>query len=405
MLIMMQIDKMRRMFLDTGWFLENIYLENYLELVYNNANTEYIVGKTHQHHILPKCYFTMIGIDVDDSDDNIVTLSIKEHCIAHMYLFKCAIGKLKSRLSYVYTFFTSHFNVGNLFENDDSFFEEMEAYRGTIRAIPVQCLETGDVYASSAEVGRAYGAKYAENVATSAKAVDKGISRKAWGLHWIRLYDGVPYSKEDRDRILSSLISIRYTKVYRHSEETKQKMRDSWNDPNRRMSRDELASIMSVRMRGNKYWVGKKLTDIAKCKIGIKNGDRVQNLETGDVFYSAPNAALWCGNGCCGANILSSCDALKSGVSRCAYGYHWIQLSDSVSPLSYEERVNIVCNLKYSKNAHHEVVCVETGEVFSTVAEASAKYHCNVSTHLRGKSKTAGGYHWRFLEPQEKVKK
>lgn len=396
---------MRRMFLDTGWFLENRYLDNYLELVYNNANTEHIVGKTHQHHILPKCYFTMIGVEVDDSDDNIVTLSIKEHCIAHMYLFKCAIGKLKSRLSYAYSLFTSHFNVGTLFENDDSFFEEMESYRGTIRAIPVQCLETGDVYESSAEADREYGHASTNNVATSTKATDKGISRKAWGYHWIRLYDGAPYSKEDRSRILSSLISIRYTRVYRHSEESKQKMREAWNDPNKHVNKYELAKIASIRMRGNKYFFGKKLTTSAKRKIGLKNGVSVQNLETGDVFYSAPQAAQWCGDECVGANILISCTNSKNGVSRCAYGYHWIQLNDVDSPLSYEERVNIVCNLKYSKNAHHEVMCVETGEIFSTVAEASSKYHCNVSVHLRGKNKTAGGYHWRFLEPYEKVKK
>ena len=52
---MVQIDKMRRMLLDTGWFLENDYLERYLELVYNNANTEYTIGKTHKPHTLPKC--------------------------------------------------------------------------------------------------------------------------------------------------------------------------------------------------------------------------------------------------------------------------------------------------------------------------------------------------------------
>ena len=45
------------------------------------------------------------------------------------------------------------------------------------------------------------------------------------------------------------------------------------------------------------------------------------------------------------------------------------------------------------------VVCVETGRVYGSVIEAAKDTgvnHAGVSNTLRGKSKTSGGYHWRW---------
>lgn len=44
-----------------------------------------------------------------------------------------------------------------------------------------------------------------------------------------------------------------------------------------------------------------------------------------------------------------------------------------------------------------KVICVETGEVFESVREASKSYHCDVCKNLKRLSKTAGGYHWRYM--------
>lgn len=48
-----------------------------------------------------------------------------------------------------------------------------------------------------------------------------------------------------------------------------------------------------------------------------------------------------------------------------------------------------------------KVVCVETGEVFVSGADAARKYNCypaNISRCLHGTIKTAAGLHWKFLE-------
>lgn len=47
-----------------------------------------------------------------------------------------------------------------------------------------------------------------------------------------------------------------------------------------------------------------------------------------------------------------------------------------------------------------KTICIETNEVFDTAVEAGRKYNvtpCNINSCCQGKSKTAGGYHWEYL--------
>lgn len=49
-----------------------------------------------------------------------------------------------------------------------------------------------------------------------------------------------------------------------------------------------------------------------------------------------------------------------------------------------------------------KVLCVETGQVFGCVKDAGEwcglKNECSISTCCKGKQKTAGGYHWMYLD-------
>lgn len=48
-----------------------------------------------------------------------------------------------------------------------------------------------------------------------------------------------------------------------------------------------------------------------------------------------------------------------------------------------------------------KVLCVETGEVYKSLSEADRQLGIsfkNISNVLRGKSKTAGGYHWKYVK-------
>ena len=54
----------------------------------------------------------------------------------------------------------------------------------------------------------------------------------------------------------------------------------------------------------------------------------------------------------------------------------------------------------FSKSKSKRILCIETGEVFDSVKEASNTLKCShslISQCLNNKIKTAYGYHWRFV--------
>lgn len=69
---------------------DNEYLDKYCELIETNKDTKRIKGKTHKHHIIPKSYYKINGLSVDNSPNNLVNLLFKEHILAHYYLALCA---------------------------------------------------------------------------------------------------------------------------------------------------------------------------------------------------------------------------------------------------------------------------------------------------------------------------
>lgn len=63
--------------------------------------------------------------------------------------------------------------------------------------------------------------------------------------------------------------------------------------------------------------------------------------------------------------------------------------------LSEEQKINIALGHKNKK----AVVCIETGEFFPTIgiaAKKSGTSQGSISSVLTGRSKTAGGYHWKY---------
>ena len=71
---------LKQKLLNTGLFLDNEYLDEYINLVLSNNIT---VGYTEKHHILQRNYFKKSNLPVDNSPDNLITLSYCDHCKAH----------------------------------------------------------------------------------------------------------------------------------------------------------------------------------------------------------------------------------------------------------------------------------------------------------------------------------
>ena len=67
-------------------FYDNEYLQQYVDLVNSNINTEYQSGITECHHIIPKVYFKSKKLEVDNSNSNLVNLIYCDHVLAHCLL-------------------------------------------------------------------------------------------------------------------------------------------------------------------------------------------------------------------------------------------------------------------------------------------------------------------------------
>ena len=80
--------------LKTGYFIDNEYLDDYINLVVTPPNTNSL-DYTEIHHILQKQYFKIINKPVDNSLENKVNLLYRDHCKAHYLLYFCTVGKLK----------------------------------------------------------------------------------------------------------------------------------------------------------------------------------------------------------------------------------------------------------------------------------------------------------------------
>lgn len=67
----------------------------------------------HKHHIIPRCWFKLHNLQVDNSDDNLVLLSYEDHCKVHKIMILCAKDEeLKKRFKFAYTRVTNGSTLG-----------------------------------------------------------------------------------------------------------------------------------------------------------------------------------------------------------------------------------------------------------------------------------------------------
>ena len=125
---------LKQKLLNTGLFLDNEYLDEYINLVLSNNIT---IGYTEKHHILQRNYFKKSGLPLDNSPDNLITLSYCDHCKAHWLLYFCTTGYLKkaneASIRYIvemYKVLTGKYR--NKFEFNDYDFQLLQSYMTSI---------------------------------------------------------------------------------------------------------------------------------------------------------------------------------------------------------------------------------------------------------------------------------
>lgn len=108
--------QLKERLLNTGDFVDNEYLDKYIQLVIANQNTKAVSCKTNSHHIVPSYYYRQHNLPVDNSLENRVNLVYRDHMLAHLYLSGCTQGR--SRYWNLYSIFMMS---GQRYLSDDEF--------------------------------------------------------------------------------------------------------------------------------------------------------------------------------------------------------------------------------------------------------------------------------------------
>lgn len=118
----------------TSYFVDNKYLDSYINLVScNHVKKE--AFKTQQHHIIPKTYFKHFKLAIDNSTDNLVELLYTDHVKAHWLLQKCTIGFLKRNNGYAVRFLVNNKNFNRYNPTIDDWVFLQKLYEDSISNI------------------------------------------------------------------------------------------------------------------------------------------------------------------------------------------------------------------------------------------------------------------------------
>lgn len=141
-------------------------------------------------------------------------------------------------------------------------------------------------------------------------------------------------------------------------------------------------------------WKGGHHSQDTIAKMRTAQSKPVLCIETGSIYLNARIAASEIGTSY--SSISCVCNKSKSRVT--AGGYHWRFATDEEYALKTNNNTVEIPpgNPSYFK----KVKCVETGEVFCSLAEAAL--HINRSKQTicgacKNSSRTAGGYHWEYV--------
>ena len=116
---MLNKNELKQKLITTGYFVDNEYLDMYLDLIYEHEidSTRY----SEKHHVIPVALYKINNAGCNrrkaekfanaDSDNFEVLLLYKDHCLAHYLLYFCTVGALKNNMQCVVHRLISMINI------------------------------------------------------------------------------------------------------------------------------------------------------------------------------------------------------------------------------------------------------------------------------------------------------
>lgn len=76
-------------------FIDNEFLDKYVQLVERNRRTSRFANNMNTHHIIPRSWYKLHNTPVDNTLVNLVNLTYRNHVLAHYFLCLCTTDKLQ----------------------------------------------------------------------------------------------------------------------------------------------------------------------------------------------------------------------------------------------------------------------------------------------------------------------
>lgn len=129
--------------------------------------------------------------------------------------------------------------------------------------------------------------------------------------------------------------------------------------------------------------------------VTAKNAKRVRCKETQDVFGTISEAESWSNTN----KISECCYGLRQHAGRHPVTNEQLswEFVDKNTPITKR------CLEKRQVKKIKKILCIETNKIYDNATEAERDTNiskCNIGRVCQGKRKTAGGYHWRYIEEE-----
>lgn len=302
-------------------FEDNEYLDKYVNLIEDNIKTIKEKFKTQRHHIIPKNYYKISRLKIDNSRENIVNLSHKNHIIAHYYLSLCCLDDELRFYNENAFYFLYNCSVKELDLSELGLDKLQILYEDYVKYLS---------YNNSGNKNPMYGKTLSDEAKDKIRVANIG-------------------------RVISDETKLKLKR--KRSDEFKQKLKDYYKNN-------------GSPLKGKKMTIDEKIKISETTRMGM-NIWKKSNLESFNNWKKSISTAL-------------------KGVSKT------IEHRENISRAKIGDK-----NPMYGKKSGHRkpVICIETQMVYESVLDA---IKVTGISHIRDcckeKLKTAGGYHWKYLE-------
>ena len=223
--------------------VEKIYEEN-------ESFPKKVVKERNLHHKFPRSFSKKDGTDIDNDEDNLVSLSLADHFRVHFYLWKCAKKGYRSMMAMAFTLMRKKAVV---YATDETIEQIAQDYETAMKEAADAISE-----AMKGEKNPMYSKKHSEEAKKKISEAHKGEKNSFYGRH---------HSEETRKKLKEARKGKHLGKdnsFYgkHHSEETKKR----------------IGSANKVRMKGMRFFNNGKINIRAKeCPEGFVPG-RIKKL-------------------------------------------------------------------------------------------------------------------------------